>query len=313
MINVTLLIPLLIFAGTLISILAIFAYLKQRRVHRELVEKIEHEAPAPAGEEAAVSGGSVKRYLINVATRMGKLIKFKGKEHFPHMKINFLRAGEHGKNAATIFFGFKILTPLLMVILAFLLQFFIFGVLNHFYRMLFLISAALVGFYLPDIWLHLKIARRKEKIMEGCPDALDLLVVCVEAGMGLDAAIDRVTREIELSNKPLSEEFKILTLEMKAGKSRRDAMRDLAIRTDLEDLNNLVTLLVQTDRFGTSVASALRVHSDSMRTQRYQRAEEKAVKLPVKLLFPLILFIFPSLFVIILGPALIRVFRTFLH
>jgi tight adherence protein C len=144
---------------------------------------------------------------------------------------------------------------------------------------------------------------------EGLPEALDMMVVCVEAGMGLDAAINRVGEEIALSNKVVGEEFRLLSLELKVGKQRKDALRSLAMRTDLEDVNSLVTLLIQTERFGTSIGQSLRVHSDSMRVKRQQKAEEIAAKLPVKLLIPLILFIFPSLFVTILGPAVIRIIR----
>jgi len=158
----------------------------------------------------------------------------------------------------------------------------------------------------------MKIAKREEKILEGFPDALDLMVVCVEAGIGLDAAITRVGEEMKLSNKVLYEEFKLLSLELRAGKQRRDALRNLAMRTDMEDVSSLVTLLIQTDKFGTSIAQALRVHSDSMRTKRYQRAEELATKLPVKMVFPLIVFIFPSIFVTVLGPAIIQIFRILL-
>jgi len=172
------------------------------------------------------------------------------------------------------------------------------------------VLAALIGFYLPVLWLRIRIARRKEEILRGFPDALDLLVVCVEAGVGLDAAINRVGEEMRLSNKVLSEEFRLLSLELRAGKLRRDALRNFALRTDLEDVSSFVTLLIQTDRFGTSVAQAVRVQSDFMRNRRHQRAEEMAAKLPVKLVFPLILFIFPSLFVVILGPAVIRIFRV---
>jgi len=127
--------------------------------------------------------------------------------------------------------------------------------------------------------------------------------------MGLDAAINRIAKEMELSNKILSDEFKLLNLEIRAGKSREDALRSLATRTGLEDIKSLVTLLIQTDRFGTSVAQALRVYSDSVRTKRYQKAEEIAAKLPAKLMLPLILFIFPSLFVVILGPGVISAYR----
>jgi len=166
------------------------------------------------------------------------------------------------------------------------------------------------GFYLPDIWLRVRTARRKKRIFNGLPDALDLLVVCVEAGMGLDGAISRVGEEIRLSDRELSDELRLLNLELRAGKARQEALRNLARRVDLEDMNSLVTLLVQTDRFGTSIAQALRVYSDTFRTKRFQAAEELAAKLPVKLLFPLIFFIFPALFVAILGPAAISVIQV---
>jgi tight adherence protein C len=164
-----------------------------------------------------------------------------------------------------------------------------------------------MGLYLPHIWLHLHTSRRKEKICEGFPDTLDLLVVCVEAGMGLDAAINRVAEEMRMVNRVISDELQMLNLELRAGKPRMDALRGLAFRTDLDDVKSLVTLLIQADRFGTSVAQALRIHADSMRTKRYQKAEEKAAQLPVKLLLPLIFCIFPSLFIAILGPAAIQI------
>jgi len=169
---------------------------------------------------------------------------------------------------------------------------------------------ALVGFYIPDLWLRIKIAHRKDEIVRGFPDALDLMVVCAEAGMGLDAAINRVGDEMQLRHPLLSEELKLLTLELRAGKMRREALKNLAMRTSSEDIESFVTLLIQTDKFGTSIAQALRVQADSMRTKRMQRVEEIAAKLPVKLIFPTILFIFPSMFLVLAGPALLRAFRV---
>jgi tight adherence protein C len=168
---------------------------------------------------------------------------------------------------------------------------------------------ALIGFYSPTIWIRSKIAKRKDKIFKGFPDMLDMLVVCVEAGVGLNSAIYRISEELKFSYTEISEELQILNWELKAGKPRREALKNLAMRIDLEDVKNLVTLLIQTERFGTSVAKALRVYSDTMRTRRFQRAEEMAAKIAVKLLFPLIFFIFPSLFIAILGPAIIQVIR----
>jgi tight adherence protein C len=178
--------------------------------------------------------------------------------------------------------------------------------------MLVVVVCAVVGFYLPNLWLALKTSRRQDEFLRGFPDALDLLVVCAEAGMGIDAAIKRVGDEMRMSNKVVSDEFMFLNLELRAGKQRRDAMKAMADRVDLDDAKSWVTLLVQTDKFGTSIAQALRVHSDSMRTKRSMRVEELAAKLPVKLLFPTILLIFPSLFLVIMGPAMIQAYRMWI-
>jgi tight adherence protein C len=177
---------------------------------------------------------------------------------------------------------------------------------------IFTVLLGLLGFYLPNLWLKIKTSARQDKILEGFPDALDLMVVCVEAGLGLDAAINRVGEEMKLRNRLVSEEFRLLGLELRAGKLRRDALHNLGLRTGLEEVKSLMTLLIQTDKFGTSIAQALTVHADSMRTTRFQRAEEMAAKLPVKLVFPLILFIFPALFVVIVGPAAIKIYRVLL-
>jgi tight adherence protein C len=175
--------------------------------------------------------------------------------------------------------------------------------------MLAFLAPVAAGFYLPNLWLSYKVSKRKEHLGLGLPDALDLLVVCVEAGMGLDAAIKRVGEEMRLSSREISEEFGQLNLELRAGKSRRDALKDLASRTGLDELNALATLLVQSQKFGANVGQALRIHADSMRSKRSQRAEELAAKLPIKLLFPTVCFIFPSLFLVLMGPALIQAYR----
>ena len=180
------------------------------------------------------------------------------------------------------------------------------------YTVVALVLGSLLAFYLPDIWLKQKTDKRKERLLKGLPDALDLLVICVEAGMGLDSAIKRVGDELNLSYPDLSGELHLLNLEMRAGKQRRDALQNFAMRTALSETKSFVTLLIQTDKFGTSVAMALKVFSDSFRTQRFQRAEEKAAKLPVSILIPLILFIFPALFVVILGPAAINIYHNFI-
>jgi tight adherence protein C len=156
------------------------------------------------------------------------------------------------------------------------------------------------------------IVRRKERVQLALPDALDLTVVCVEAGLGLDQTLMRIGQEIQVPHPDLSDELRLTNLEMNMGRSRADSLRNLGKRTGVDDLKALCAILIQTDRFGTSIGQALRTYSESLRTKRRQRAEEKAAKLAVKMIPPLILFIFPSMFVVIVGPAVIAIIRELL-
>lgn len=168
-------------------------------------------------------------------------------------------------------------------------------------------TMALLGWTLPRIILLRQVAGRKREIQNALADALDLLVVCVEAGLGLNQAMVRVAREIEHVSPTLSEELRIVNLEIQTGSPRAEALRNLGERTGVEDVRSLTGMLIQTDRFGTSIAQALRVHSNTLRTKRRQRAEEAAAKTAIKLIFPLVFFIFPPMFVVILGPAVLRI------
>ncbi len=170
--------------------------------------------------------------------------------------------------------------------------------------------ATAVGFYLPTLWLYARGENRKGQIQSSLPDALDLMVVCVEAGLGLNAAIARVGQEIKLASPALSEELSLVNHEIRAGLTRADALRRLARRTGVEDLYALTAMLVQTDKLGTSVAQSLRAHAESMRTKRRQRAEQMARKAGIKLAFPLVFLIFPALLVVILGPAAIQLMQA---
>ena len=178
------------------------------------------------------------------------------------------------------------------------------------YPIVHFVVAIVAGFILPDMWVSRQIQNRQEVLRLALPDALDLLVICMEAGLGLDQALLYVSQELRLAHPELCEELDIVNAEMHVGKSRIDALRSLAKRTGVEDLQALVATLVQTDRFGTSVAQSLRVHSDELRTKRRQRAEEMAAKTTVKMVIPLVFFIFPALFVVILGPAVITMIHT---
>ncbi len=170
---------------------------------------------------------------------------------------------------------------------------------------------ALGGFFLPDMVLSYLVTRRQTNIRVALPDALDLLVICMEAGLGIDQALVRVGDEMATNAPDLAEEFQIITREQRAGKPRLDAWRSMANRLDIEFVRQFVTMLVQTERFGTPIANALGVFADTLRARRMQQAEENAAKTGVKLLFPLILFIFPSIFVVSLGPAILNLQKTF--
>lgn len=228
------------------------------------------------------------------------------------IRLRFINAGYRNKNAPVIYFGAKT-----MLALAFpgfyLLGKGLGGFESDFTNTLttVLILAGL-GYYLPNLILHRLVYVRQRELFENFPDALDLMTVCVEAGLGMDAAISRVGEEMAIKSPLTSEEFRLVGLELRAGASREQALRNLAMRTGLEEIDSLVAMLVQADRFGTSIAESLRVHSETLRTKRRLIAEEKAAKLAVKLLFPLIFTIFPSLLLVLLGPAFISIVRYLL-
>ena len=216
-----------------------------------------------------------------------------------------IRAGYRKSGAVRLFYGLKVVTPLFLVAVATLTGAYEYGAF-------FVYTLALaIGFLLPDFVLGNRIHSRQFNIGLGLPDALDLMAICIEAGMGLDQTIQRVAEELSISRPEISEEFATVNLEQRAGRPRAEAWKNLADRTDVDSVRALVATLIQADQYGTSVAKALRVHAETMRTRRRQRVEEQAAKTPVKLVFPLVFCIFPSLFVVALGPAMIKMMEGF--
>ena len=214
-------------------------------------------------------------------------------------------AGFRDESAVKIFYGSKVLVPLLFCILVLVTGL---GDMGGFF--IYLIAAAL-GFLAPDFWLGRRIKKRQSKVRRGLPDVLDLLVICIEAGLSLDHATARTAVELKHAQPEVCDELNIVVLEQRAGRPRGDAWKHMAERTDVDCVRNLVTMLIQAEQFGTSVAKTLRIHSDTLRTQRVQAVEEAAAKTTIKLLFPLVFFIFPSLFVVVLGPALLSILDSF--
>jgi tight adherence protein C len=216
-----------------------------------------------------------------------------------------VRAGYRNESAVKLFYGAKVILPLILCVLAFATGA---GSYSPFFAYLLAIG---LGFLLPDFWLGNRISARQAKIRRGLPDVLDLLVICIEAGLSLDQAVARTSEELSLAQPAVSDELDLVVLEQRAGLPRAEAWKHFAERTNVESVRNLVSVLVQSEKFGTSVAKTLRVHSDTLRTQRRQHVEEMAAKTTVKLVFPLVLFIFPSLFLVTLGPAAITVMESF--
>jgi tight adherence protein C len=215
------------------------------------------------------------------------------------------RAGFRDESADKIFYGSKVLAPILLIIIVLV------SGLGAYGGIFMYVIAAGIGFLAPDFWLGRRISQRQSRIRRGLPDVLDLLVICIEAGLSLDQGTSRTATELKFAQPELCDELSIVVLEQRAGRPRGDAWKHMADRTSVDCVRNLVSMLVQADQFGTSIAKTLRIHSDTLRTQRVQAVEEAAAKTTIKLIFPLVLFIFPSLFVVTMGPAFISIMESF--
>ena len=220
---------------------------------------------------------------------------------------DLVAAGYRAENALQIYYGLRIVLCAVVLVTAFLLRDRVSE--NPVLRVVLPVGGAILGYLMPSFLLQRRITRRQENLRLSLPDALDLLVVSVEAGMGLDQAIQNVSKELAITHQELCDELGLVTLEMRAGKRRADALRHLADRTDEPELRKLVAILIQSDRFGTGVGESLRTHSDFMRVRRRQDAEERAGKVGVKLVFPIFFFILPSMLVVAAGPGLLQVFK----
>jgi tight adherence protein C len=255
---------------------------------REVVGPSETTAGAQPSFAALV--GALKRVGTRVPRSPGEMGK---------LRLRLVRAGFRGDEALAVFFGMR-----LAIALGAFALFAMPVVMRP--NVPLAIGACGLGYVLPGIVLARLMKRRQHRIRLALPDALDLLVVSVEAGLGLDQAMQRVGDELEFAHPDLSNELRLVNLELRAGKGRVDALHNLAERTGVDDVASLVAMLIQTDRFGTSIAKSLRVHSETLRTKRRQRAEEAAAKTGVKMVFPLVFCIFPAIFVVTIGPAAIK-------
>jgi tight adherence protein C len=215
------------------------------------------------------------------------------------------RAGYRKEPAVKVFYGSKVLIPILLCGLVLVT-----GLANLSPLLVYALALGL-GFLGPDFWLGRMIKKRQTRIRLGLPDVLDLLIICIEAGLSLDQATARTAEELRKAQPQLCDELSVVVLEQRAGRPRADSWRNMADRTGVDCVRNFVSMLVQSEQFGTSIARTLRIHSDILRTQRVQAVEEMAAKTTIKLLFPLVFFIFPSLFLVVLGPAVISMLQGF--
>jgi tight adherence protein C len=249
--------------------------------------------------------------LLKLATPVARVGSTANEERVSALRLRFLNAGIREPAAPSLFLGSRVALAALLPAIYWLVDRAVGLPLSGQLELIALALLAALGFSLPMMMLSSMVSARQREILEAFPDALDLIIVCVEAGLGLDMAINKTTEELKLRSPSLSRELELVSVELRVGSSRERALRNLALRTGLEEVSSFTAMLVQTDKYGASLADALRVHADLLRTRRRLRAEEAAAKIPMKLLFPLMFFIFPSLLLVLLGPAFIQISKVF--
>lgn len=260
--------------------------------------------PRPKQKTLAETFQNTGSSIGNVVKKFENLMP-KSEKEVSVIRQRLTRAGYRNESAIKIFYGCKVLTPLTLAAIAA-----VSGLANVGPFFVYVLALG-GGFLAPDFWLGKRITARQKKLTRGLPDVLDLLVICMEAGLSLDQSTARSAEELSSSQPEICDELSVVVLEQRAGRARSEAWKNLAERTGVECLRNLVSMLVQTEQFGTSIAKMLRVHADTLRVQRVQMIEEMAGKTSVKLVFPLVLFIFPALFLVTLGPAAIVMAESF--
>ena len=287
-------------AFVVVSSLGVLMFYRQATLRR-LSKVVSRSAEADLLRSIAPASGS---RLEKLAKPFQKVIP-RSAEDVSAIQKRLARAGYREKSAVNIFYSSKVIVPGLLCILVTVT-----GVYSYAPFFVYVLAAGL-GFMAPDFWLNNRISARKMKLRLGLPEALDLIVVCVEAGLSMDKATMRTAEELRISQPAIADELNIVYLEQRAGRPRAEAWKRIGERTGVDTIRSLASILIQADKFGTSIGKTLRTHSESLRTRRRQDAEEQAAKTTVKLVFPLVLFIFPSLFVVIVGPSAILMMEGF--
>jgi tight adherence protein C len=269
------------------------------------VQRISSVVTQPDARNRLLNGIEQTRFSVGgVLTYLGRVLP-RSQAESSVVQMRLVRAGYRNSAAIKFFYGTKILVPLVLVIVALVTGFVSYSPFFAY------VSAIGLGFLIPDFWLGRKIAARQMQIRLGLPDVLDFLVICIEAGLSMDQATARTADELRMAHPAVSDELDLVVLEQRAGRARSDSWKQFAERSDVESVRNLVSVLVQSETLGASIAKTLRTHSETLRTQRRQMVEEQAAKTTVKLVFPLVLLIFPSLFLVTLGPEAIIIAEQF--
>lgn len=305
------LVPLFVFAALVAGIFALLSLLSNRNSRaQERLERISRPASLAEIEDPKLKKERFQGVMETAKALSGPLMPQTELEQ-SELKIRLANAGFRSDSAVAVYLGmrFAVLMGFLLLGMAIFLPKYGFT-LDALKPMVFFGG---IGFYLPSMVLWFLRKKRQDEIFLALPDALDLLVVCVESGLGLDAAMRKVCDEMKDHAKVIAEEFSLANFQLQMGRPRREVLHDLGVRTGVDDVRSLAAILIQADRFGSSIAQALRVQSDSMRTRRKQLAEEKAAKTAVQLIFPLVLFIFPGIFVVLVGPAAISIMKTMMN
>ncbi len=310
-VGLTELIPLLVFAGFVMGVWAVLSMLSQRnsRAAERLARLSRPGSLAEIADPKLVKKERFQSVMDTAKALSGPLMPQTDLEQ-SQLKVKLANAGFRSDSAVAVYLGLRFASLLFFLLLAVIIWVPREGL--GFGSLKWVIGLGGLGFYLPNMILWWLRRKRQEAIFLTLPDALDLLVVCVESGLGLDAAMRKVCDEMKDHAKVICEELSLSNFQLQMGRPRREVLHDLGVRTGVDDVRSLAAILIQADRFGSSIAQALRVQSDSMRTRRKQLAEEKAAKTAVQLIFPLVLFIFPGIFVVLVGPAAISISQTML-
>ena len=274
-------------------------------MRKRIMDLSDNDLPENSGES------EIMNTLVRVVDPISKLsLPSAGWEKSP-LQRKFINAGWRNPDTPKIYFAIKTILTFGIPLVLYLIFATLIDPEKRILLLLILLVGSAIGYYLPNIVLSNAVMKRQREVFETFPDSLDLLTICMEAGLSFDQALGKVANEISIKSQTLSEELGLVMMEMRSGFSRERALRNLAMRTGVEDVDTLATMVIQSERFGTSIGDSLRVQSDNLRSKRRLKAEEAAAKIALKLLFPLIFFLFPMLFIVIMGPAVLQIFKTF--